>query len=86
MSDKDVTKKEEITGTEEPVVKEDPKPLTGIVVNCDKLNVRKKPSTYSEAVKVIDRDDKIDVFEEESTKDFYKTTDGYVMKDYVMII
>lgn len=86
MSDKDVIKKEEITGTEEPVVKEDPKPLTGIVVNCDKLNVRKKPSTYSEAVKVIDRDDKIDVFEEESTKDFYKTTDGYVMKDYVMII
>lgn len=86
MNDKDVTKKEENTGTEEPVVKEDPKPLTGIVVNCDKLNVRKEPSKESDVVRIIDHDDRIDIYNNESADDFYKTSDGYVMKNYVKII
>ena len=86
MKDKEVTKNEEITGAEEPVVKEESKPLTGIVTNCERLNIRKEPSKESDVVKIIDHDDKIDIFKEESTEDFYKTTDGYVMKKYVKII
>lgn len=86
MKDKDVTKKEEITGTEEPAVKKDPKPLTGIVVNCDKLNVRKEPSKESDVVRIIDHDDQIDIYNDESTDDFYKTSDGYVMKEYVRVV
>ena len=81
MRDEDVTKKEEITGTEEPAMKET---LTGIV-NVKLLNVRKEPSKESDVVKLLNFHDKIDIIDDES-KDFYKTTDGYVMKQFIDII
>ena len=81
MSDKDVTKKEEITGTEEPAAKE-----TGTgMVNVKLLNVRKEASKESAVVKLLNFHDKIDIIDDES-KDFYKTTDGYVMKQFIDII
>ena len=83
MSDKDVTKKEEIVGAEE-AVKEVEETLTGIV-NVKLLNVRKEPSKESAVVKLLNFHDKIDILDDES-KDFYKTTDGYVMKQFIDII
>ena len=80
MNDKDVTKKEEIVA-EEPAVKET---LTGMV-NVKLLNVRKEPSKESAVVKILKFHDKIDILDDES-KDFYKTTDGYVMKQFIDII
>ena len=77
MSDKDVTKKEE-------VVKEVEETLTGMV-NVKLLNVRKEPSKESDVVKLLNFHDKIDILDDES-KDFYKTTDGYVMKQFIDII
>ena len=84
MSDKDVTKKEEIVGAEEEAVKEVEETLTGIV-NVKLLNVRKEPSKESDVVKILKNHDKIDILDDEST-DFYKTTDGYVMKQFIDII
>ena len=84
MSDKDVTKKEEIVGAEESAVKEVEETLTGMV-NAELLNVRKEPSKESAVVKILKIHDKIDILDDEST-DFYKTTDGYVMKQFIDII
>ena len=83
MSDKDVTKKEEVVGAEE-AVKEVEEISTGIV-NVKLLNVRKEPSKESTVVKLLNFHDKIDILDDES-KDFYKTTDGYVMKQFIDII
>ena len=86
MTDKDVTKKEEIVGAEEEAaaVKEPKETLTGMV-NVKLLNVRKEPSKESAVVKLLNFHDKIDILDNES-KDFYKTTDGYVMKQFIDII
>lgn len=85
MSDKDVTKKEEVVSAEEEAVKEVEETLTGIV-NVKLLNVRKEPSKESDVVEILDKDTTIEIFESESTKDFYKTTNGYVMKQFIDII
>ena len=85
MSDKDVTKKEEVVGVEEEAVKEVEETLTGIV-NVQLLNVRKETSKESDVVEILDKDTTIEIFESESTNDFYKTTDGYVMKQFIDII
>ena len=85
MNDKDVTKKEEeVVGAEEEAVKESKETLTGMV-NVKLLNVRKEPSKESAVVKLLNFNDKIDILDDES-KDFYKTTDGYVMKQFIDII
>ena len=91
MTDKDVTNKEEIVGTEEPAVKEvkEPEIKKGIVRNCELLNVRKEPNTDSDIIKVINHGDEINIIKEDKgimSADFYKTTDGYVMKKYIKII
>ena len=82
MSDKDVTNKEGIVAEE--AVKEVKETLTGIV-NVKLLNVRKEPSKESAVVKLLNFHDKIDILDDGST-DFYKTTDGYVMKQFIDII
>ena len=83
MLDKDVTKNvEEVEEVKEPEIK-------GIVRNCELLNVRKEPNTDSDIIKVINRDDEINIIKEDKgimSADFYKTTDGYVMKKYIKII
>ena len=84
MSDKDVIKKEEIVEAEEEDVKEVKETLTGMV-NVKLLNVRKEPSKESAVVKLLNFHDKIDILDDES-KDFYKITDGYVMKQFIDII
>ena len=96
MSDKDVTKNVEV-GKEMPDkevtknVKEvkEPEIKKGIVRNCELLNVRKEPNTDSDITKVINRGDEINIIKEDKgimSDDFYKTTDGYVMKKYIKII
>ena len=84
MSDKDVTKSgEKVEEVKKPEIKK------GIVRNCELLNVRKEPNTDSDIIKVINRGDEIDIIKEDKgimSADFYKTTDGYVMKNYIKII
>lgn len=78
MSDKDVIK-----NVKEPEIKK------GIVRNCELLNVRKEPNTDSDIIKIINRDDEINIIKEDKgniSADFYKTIGGYVMKKYIKII
>ena len=84
MSDKGVIKiVEKVEEVKEPEIKK------GIVRNCELLNVRKEPNTDSDIIKVINHGDEINIFKEDKgimSADFYKTTDGYVMKNYIKII
>lgn len=77
----------EETVTEEVVVKETTK--VGRVTGCMKLNVRKSPSTSASVVKVIDRNDKVDVEIDVNAGDFYKVSgpdfNGYCMKKFIRI-
>ena len=59
-------------------------------VNCDRLNVRLKPSISSEVVCVITKNTTVEIFEEGSTEDFYKVlvykdTDGFCMKKFITV-
>lgn len=63
--------------------KEDGKVLIGIV-NCDKLRVRKGPSTDAEILKYLKKGEEV-VIESEDDKDFYKIAAGYVMKEYISL-
>ena len=87
MSDKDITKSvekvEEVEEVKKPEIKK------GIVRNCELLNVRKEPNTDSDIINVINRGDEINIIKEDKgniSADFYKTIDGYVMKQYIKII
>ena len=66
-------------------------PVTGIVANCARLNVRKKPNADAEVVCVIDRSTKVLIDETKSTKNFYKVcaeigAEGYCMKQFIEIL
>lgn len=67
---------------EKPVEKK--KKTFGIVSGCEKLNVRKAPSTESEVVEMINQDDKIEILATEDR--FYKIKNGYVMQDFIKLV
>lgn len=71
---------------ETPIIKEG----TGVIVNCNLVYIRGDSSKKSDILGILSRGDKIKVYFDESTKDFYKIkslTDivGYCMKDYIKI-
>lgn len=70
----------------EPVV--EIKKIMGIVVDCDRLNVRKGPSTTNSIVGVLMKGDTVTI-ESDKNKTFYEisTPDvkGYCMKQYIKI-
>lgn len=66
-------------------------PKTGIVVDCARLNVRKKPKADAEVAVIIDRSAEVMIDEENSTKSFYKVctevgVEGYCMKQFIKIL
>lgn len=83
--------------TTEPVVAEPVAPVVqtkvGVVANCEKLNVRKKPNVGADVVTIITRGTEVEIDKSKSTKEFYKvrstsTTegfDGYCMKKFISI-
>lgn len=63
----------------------------GVVVNCLKLNVRVEPSIDAEVVGHINASTKLEVYEDESTDEFYKIctysgVEGYCMKAFINIL
>lgn len=69
---------------------ETPKVITGVVIDCAKLNVRKLPFTSSDVMCVIKMGDKVVINEEGSTDLFYKVctaagVDGYCMRKYIEV-
>lgn len=93
----DVKIKEEVKVVEEvkpepaptPVVKpQPPKPVTGTVTGCAKLNVRKEPNKESEIVSVINEGSEVVINRIKSTVEFYSVctaagVEGYCMKKFI---
>lgn len=81
--------KEEVKSVEEtPVV--EIKEVTGTVVNCERLNVRKTPELGNNILGDILSGRKVQVNMDESTDQYYKICsetglDGYCMKGYIKI-
>lgn len=76
---------------EEAAVEPFPEFKQGVVTNCVKLNVRKEPDPEAEVVAKISVDTKLEVYESESTDDFYKIwvpygVEGYCMKQFISIL
>ena len=62
----------------------------GKVVNCSKLNVRKRPVATAEVICIIDVNTEVVVDEEKSTAEFFKVvlnsgTEGYCMKKFIAV-
>ena len=60
----------------------------GIVVNCEKLNVRNEPDKNADIVQIIDASSKVEISLNDSTDEFYKVytetgMSGYCKKQYV---
>lgn len=62
-------------------------PVYGVVANCDRLNVRSKPTKNSEVVTVIKADMDVAIIPSKSTEDWYYIAlwDGYVMKEFIKL-
>lgn len=63
----------------------------GVVVDCVKLNVRMEPSSNSEVIGQINASSNLEVYENESTEEFYKIcthsgVEGYCMKKFIHIL
>ena len=66
------------------------KTLSGMVTNCVKLNVRKKPSIKSKPIGVINSNTQVTVYPDESASGWYKVNadgvgEGYCMAKYIAI-
>lgn len=76
-----------------PVVEHDDQEITmpiGVVVDCDRLNVRTQPSPMANVVCTIERGEKLAIDKGESTELFYKVyaeigAEGYCMKQFIEI-
>lgn len=79
---------EEVKPEPTPVVKPEPKQLTGNVAGCAKLNVRKEPNKDAEILAVINEGTEVVINKIKSTMDFYSVCtaagiDGYCMKKFI---
>ena len=64
--------------------------VTGIVIGCVKLNVRKEPNKDSDIISVLNQYTEVNIDLTNSTKDFYKITtfdglNGYCIKRFIAI-
>lgn len=76
------------TSAEEP--KKEDRHLNGLVANCQKLYVRKRPEPTAVPVGVIDEGTKVTIDSRRSTEDFYRVTVengvyGYCMKQFIEV-
>lgn len=90
MAKKEAKPKETIEQeVEETVVA--PATVKGIVSDCSRLNIRKKPNAKAEVVTIVAKNSAVTIDTECSTKEWYKVTiapntTGYCMKKYVTIV
>ena len=62
----------------------------GVVIDCDRLNIRTQPSPMAAVVCTVERGEKLAIDKSESTDLFYKVyaeigAEGYCMKQYIEI-
>lgn len=75
---------------EEVILKTENTTKKGVVVGCNKLNVRIEPSTDSSVIFVISNGDEVEIDTEVEHPEFYRITNilgasGYCMKKYIFI-
>lgn len=63
---------------------------TGVVDNCDKLNVRRNPTLSATPLAVINKGDEVQIDAANSTDEWYKVctangVEGYCMKKFITI-
>lgn len=83
----------EVTTTPDVVPEEEeqePEMLSGVVVDCTKLNVRRAPNATAPIICKITCGTGVIVVEDESTDEFYKIytetgVEGFCMKQYIKI-
>lgn len=68
----------------------EPKMLSGIVIDCVRLNVRSEPDAAAPVICTIARNTEVAIIEEESTDEFYgictaSGVEGFCMKQYIFI-
>lgn len=73
---------------EEPIVIEPLEPTIGVVTNCSRLNIRRKPDVNSGVVCVVNALSELMIEESQSTVDWYRVCtesgmEGYCMKKFV---
>lgn len=84
-----VVKPEEIqNGVTEEVV--EPVAVVGVVIDCQKLNMRKEPSSDAEVIGTIAVGSEVSIDEAASTEDFYKVctaagAEGFCMKKFISV-
>lgn len=82
---------EEVVETaEEPIEETTAAPVTGVVTNCLKLNVRENPNTDSKVVCEVSMLDELMIDEEASTDEWFKVytemgVEGFCMKKYISV-
>lgn len=84
-----------VEAVEEPVVQEpvtevEVTPVTGIVSDCSRLNVRRSPVPTAAVVGIVDRGASVQIDEEKSTAEFYKVctasgVEGFCMKKFITV-
>ena len=76
---------------EENIREEVKKTIKGKVIDCTRLNVRRRPNMDSEVNCIIDVDSIVEINENKSNDEWYRvTTDngvyGYCMKQYISLL
>ena len=74
----------------EPVIEEDGDETIGVIVKCERLNVRETASPDATVLTTVPKGAQVKVNILESTNDFYKVcteagVEGYCAKDYISI-
>lgn len=67
-----------------------PEPITGVVDNCIRLNVREKPSIDAEILTALEAGAEVRLLKDEIENGFYKICtasglDGYCMCEYIVL-
>lgn len=87
---KPVESDETLIKPDETTVEPEPKTVLGVVVDCDLLRVRKRPSTEADVLCVIERGSEVTVDDPDHVGKFYKVctatgVEGYCAKPYIEI-
>lgn len=80
----------EVKDEEETVIEEDGDETIGVIVKCERLNVRETASPDATVLTTVPKGAQVKVNIFESTNDFYKVcteagVEGYCAKDYINI-
>lgn len=75
----------EAEATEKVESKPEVKIIKGVIVNCERLNVRKEPNINSEVLAILDKGTAVTIYGEEN--EFYKISHAgeYCMKKYISV-